>query len=642
MHQAGNRSLTAPGIVRALCLCLAFASTSVLAEIRYEISGVDEELQNNILVHNQIVRLGRNDELSERDLADVLESSEAQTRAAMRPYGYYEPTINGRFEKLDNGDAVIYLVVNAGQPMIIGKLDVSVTGPGADRRALRNWRSGLPIREGDRLNQVLWEDEKKEVLRIAASEGFLAAKFTRHRLELNLETNNATAILQLETGRRYVIGDISFGDHVLRPGIVEYIPRFEPGDPYSASLMEDFRQDLWRTGYFTDVDVIESYDKDSDPPVVNLQVDLETETRNSYQGALGYGTDTGIRLQANWSKHPMSARGDRIDIGAGWQEFNSEFAIRAAYRLPLVHRAREYWTADAKISFENQDLELKRSQDDENFIKIANGNVDERHVRAGWLKVINSRSGEKQMFVTPFAQYLHSERRYDLLDPDDYPSDLTNDPDFGGLLRGTDDAFSIGVDLDIVAVVGKAFDTRGRRDRAWLFVSDNNLGSEVDFVQVYLSTRRSYLRGDRWKFILRAELGYTDADVDEFSVDAQGVPLELSVTQLPNYYRFKAGGSASVRGYAFEQLSNNNIGSNNIVTGSAEVEFRFSQKWSAAVFADVGNAFNDWSTPQLKLGVGVGVRWYSIAGPIRVDVAQARDFTGRPWRLHFTIGTPLL
>ena len=64
--------------------------------------------------------------------------------------------------------------------------------------------------------------------------------------------------------------------------------------------------------------------------------------------------------------------------------------------------------------------------------------------------------------------------------------------------------------------------------------------------------------------------------------------------------------------------------------------------WSAAVFADAGNAFNDWSRPEIKTGVGLGIRWYSIAGPISVDVAQALDFSGRPWRIHFTIGTALL
>lgn len=98
----------------------------------------------------------------------------------------------------------------------------------------------------------------------------------------------------------------------------------------------------------------------------------------------------------------------------------------------------------------------------------------------------------------------------------------------------------------------------------------------------------------------------------------------------------------SVRGYGFEQLSNNDIGSNHIITASAEVEYRFLDSWSASLFADIGNAFNDWSEPDLKRGIGIGLRWYSIAGEIRIDVAQALDFEGRPWRWHFTIGTPLL
>jgi translocation and assembly module TamA len=167
-------------------------------------------------------------------------------------------------------------------------------------------------------------------------------------------------------------------------------------------------------------------------------------------------------------------------------------------------------------------------------------------------------------------------------------------------------------------------------------------GSDVEFTQLYVSSNRSFLLGDRWKFIARAEIGYTDAITDEFKIDLGIGELELSRTRLPNLYRFKAGGSNSVRGYGFEELSNNDIGSNHIITASAEFEFKVLENWSAAAFVDVGNAFNDWSKPELKTGIGVGVRWYSIAGPIRIDIAQAQDFTDKPWRLHFTIGVPFL
>ena len=132
------------------------------------------------------------------------------------------------------------------------------------------------------------------------------------------------------------------------------------------------------------------------------------------------------------------------------------------------------------------------------------------------------------------------------------------------------------------------------------------------------------------------------AEVDTVNYGPVDDSIELSITRLPSFYRFKAGGSLSVRGYGFEELSDNDIGSNNIVTASAEVEFRILERWSAAAFFDIGNAFNDWDQPELRKGVGVGIRWYSIAGPIRVDVAKALDVTGKPWRLHFTIGTPLL
>jgi translocation and assembly module TamA len=142
--------------------------------------------------------------------------------------------------------------------------------------------------------------------------------------------------------------------------------------------------------------------------------------------------------------------------------------------------------------------------------------------------------------------------------------------------------------------------------------------------------------------LLRAEAGYSDANTTSVNVPTEEGDLEISVTDLPNLYRFRAGGSRSVRGYAFELLDSNGLGSNNILTASAEVEFHFHESWSLAAFFDIGNAFNDWSNPDLKRGTGFGVRWYSVIGALRLDVAQGWDLEGDPWRIHLTIGTPLL
>jgi translocation and assembly module TamA len=258
------------------------------------------------------------------------------------------------------------------------------------------------------------------------------------------------------------------------------------------------------------------------------------------------------------------------------------------------------------------------------------------------LKVRNFKSGDQQAFETLFVQALSAsdELVADIPAPDLLR--LLDDPEAGRLLKGSDKTLSIGFDYDRIAIMGKSWETEGHRERAWVFVSDESFGSDKNFLQAYASARRDYLRGDRWKFLLRAEVGYTNAKVSEFEISVDGNPLLLSLTSLPNFYRFNAGGSNSVRGYGFEELSDNRIGSNNIVTASAEVEMKFLDKWSAALFFDIGNAFNDWSNPELKAGIGVGLRWYSIAGPIRLDFAQAQDLIDKPWRVHFTIGTPLL
>lgn len=622
-------------------LLLALCASSNAAEVKYEVSGVAGPLLANVEGHIQAFSIERQSDVSEQDFDSILTDAMQKAKTALRPYGYYHADVSGRVVPAAGGDVVVKLNIIAGPPVVVDKVTIKLAGDGAERSLLKAWRDSWPLSEGLILDQTVWEERKQYALGGAERIGYLSAQYSEHRLELDLEANRASLVLTLDTGKRYLFGDIDYGEHILKPGIVEYIPRFQKGGPYSARLLDKFRVDLWKTGYFTEVVVEEIPRADVDPPVVDLKVQLETSTRNTYQGSIGYGTDTGARLQAQWSRHPMSSNGDRIDIGAGWQEQDDEFSVRGSYRLPRRNRAREYWTSDLILKHESLDLDVRRSPD-EDFIRIANGAVDERHLRVGRLKVRNFKSGEQQAFETMFVQGLSASHEFRPLDTVPELVLLASSPEAQDLLKGTDKTLSLGFDYDLVAVYGKAWETEGHRERAWIFASSKSFGSDRDFLQAYISSRRSYLKGERWKFIIRAEFGYSDAKVANFEIDVGEESLPLSVTRLPNFYRFKAGGSNSVRGYGFEELSNNHIGSNHIASASAEVEMKFLDTWSAALFFDIGNAFNDWSNPELKKGVGIGVRWYSIAGPIRVDVAQALDLTDRPWRVHLTIGTPLL
>jgi translocation and assembly module TamA len=63
-------------------------------------------------------------------------------------------------------------------------------------------------------------------------------------------------------------------------------------------------------------------------------------------------------------------------------------------------------------------------------------------------------------------------------------------------------------------------------------------------------------------------------------------------------------------------------------------------KWSVAAFVDSGNAFERHSF-DAKTGAGLGARWQSPLGPIRIDVAHPFDDPDTNWRLHINLGPDL-
>ena len=140
--------------------------------------------------------------------------------------------------------------------------------------------------------------------------------------------------------------------------------------------------------------------------------------------------------------------------------------------------------------------------------------------------------------------------------------------------------------------------------------------------------------GERSRLIVRGEVGSTFTD---------------ALVEIPPTLRFYAGGDRSVRGYEFREIGPRitidgesfALGAKNVATASIEYEQYFDGPgaWGGAVFVDSGSAFND--TPAWRTGVGVGVRWRSPVGPVRVDIGHGLDDPESSFTLHFNIGADL-
>ena len=219
---------------------------------------------------------------------------------------------------------------------------------------------------------------------------------------------------------------------------------------------------------------------------------------------------------------------------------------------------------------------------------------------------------------------------------------LAANPDLEPFLKTETNTLALGAGWTLPNITGTGFASQGHILEARLLGAHRSLGSDVSFAQGYLRGRWHRIFGDRHKLLLGAEIGYTEANVQTLDVTLDDGMLELSITELPERYRFKTGGDRTVRGYGFETLSTNRNGANHLLTGTVEYEYRVGENWSVGLFYDIGNAFNDWKDRELQRGVGFGFRWYTVIGPVQIDIARPVDDADRSHRLHFTIGTRLL
>jgi translocation and assembly module TamA len=636
-----SRSTT---IQYCLLTALLLLSSFVCADdLVLDIQGLkDERLVTNVEAYFGSKWVSSTSMNSQQRRADYLKAAETKVAKSLRPYGYYFPQIKSSLNKLDETTWELLLQIDPGQAVKVRNLTLEVNGDGREFEGIVEWQKNWPLKSGNQLDQILWTQQKEAVLDLAADQGYLTAVFEQSSIQLDLDNNVADLYLVLETGERAIMGTIEYQqEDIVKDRVLNALTRFDAGDFYRLDLVDRFRSDLWRTGYFEQIDVVEQRHLDQSPPLVDLKVVLKARKKDTHQGSIGFGTDSQFRMQYSWQRHLLSDRGDSLGVGLGWQQNNSELQLAGEYRLPRKTRTNQFWSLSGSLKTETEVLRVDSSNSDRDP-PLLSGRVEDLSLRFGKVALRDIKWGRNPISETIYVEGLRENTNFREVADNPFPRD-------DGEIGVADDRFfessgslTLGLDLDWTEINGKRFNTSGHHERAWLFTSQKFWGSARDFSQAYFSSRQNYLLSDRWKLLVRGEVGYTDAKVFDYQQAIPGDVLSVSITELPSLYRFKTGGSQSVRGYGFDELSNNNIGSNNVLTASAEVEYQFLEDWSLAAFYDVGNAFNDWGNMDLKVGIGVGLRWYTLAGAIRLDLAQAQDLQGKPLQIHLTIGTPLL
>ncbi|PXX40048.1 autotransporter secretion outer membrane protein TamA [Undibacterium pigrum] len=508
--------------------------------------------------------------------------------------GYFSPQI--QFDNPDQALApattnkVVHVTVDAGQRTIIENVSLKVLGPMADaidagdkavtkrRRALQeDWglAVGQPFREAD------WSDSKNQLLESLRSDAYAAASMTASEAKIDADQHSGMLQVEVDSGPVFTLGELRVTGLQRYPSwLIERYQAPQKGEVYSRSRLLDFQRSLQNSAYFATVAV--GIDPDPEKAgAVPVDVTVVERQARDLSFGLGYSTNTGYRSEVAYR--------DRNILDQAWD-------LRSALRL---EQRRQLGYVDIY-------LPPRESKFLDSF-----GVLVERENIAG------VRSSRNALGVKRTSTRGHLEQRLGL-----------------NIVREkiSPDGEAEEVNKALVASIGwtwrdvdQPFDPRkGQILQFDLAASEKALLSDQRFI-------RSYAKYQRWipirktdTIILRAELGAV------FSKDEEGIPED---------YLFRTGGSTTVRGYGYQTLGIQHIGSTRggrvLATASAEYVHWLNSSWGAATFLDVGNAADNWRELNLKQGMGVGARYKTPAGPIALDLAYGRQ--AKKVRLDFSI-----
>lgn len=570
---------TGPALLQALCsiaLCLA----ALCAAAAEALPQLEAPADVTPLLTQYAELLKHPQELGSEDArARLKQQAQREFAGLLATAGYFSPHI----DLAPRGDGWA-LVVSPGPRATIASVELQLRGEITAARwqaRAQSIRDAWSLQKGMPFSQAAWDAAKSGALRALRERDFAAAQLQDSRAEVDPESATVTLQVVLDSGPSFRLGALQVdGLHHYDTALIERYSHIHPGDGYDQEQLFELQRALQSTPYFSSVTV----EVDTDPAhaqaaPVKVQV-REARTRRVGLG-VGYSSNTGARTEITYSDANLF--GTALQFSSGLRLEQKRQLVYGDVLLPPTGNA--YRDAFGAL-YERSDisgLSLSRSVLGAVRSRVK-GRVEVRWSAQYEQEYIHeqdlSRLGHRALALNWSWIYRNI----------DNPLDPRDGYTFNLQLGGGAKALLSTENFSRVIVRGQYYWPVGRRD--------------------VLSTR--------------GEFGYTATP------DLLGIPQS---------WLFRAGGSQSVRGYAYQSLGVDNNGTilGGRLLGVASIEYThwLSEAWGVAAFTDAGNATASWNDFKALYGYGAGVRWRSPAGPLALDLAWSeRD---RKWRPHFSV-----
>lgn len=542
------------------------------AQVKLHLDGLSGELQDNVRIGLQTIT-SEEVTLDGRFQARLTES----IKLSLRALGFYQPTITfiRSPDQVDPSNGTIEVKVEAGAPVKIAGSEITLKGEGSRDPTYLNWIADGRPKIGTVLNHGNYDSFKSGFATIAMQKGYFDSEWLKSHLEVAEGLNQAWWQLDYQTGSRYRFGAVNFTGSQIQSAYLQKLIPFSEGEYYDSRSLAELNRRLSATGWFSTVVAAPNFEKREGRDknkILPISTSVKPATKNSIETGIGYATDVGPHLKANWKRPWVNDRGHSMGVSTYLSQ--PEQQLDFSYKVPLLKSPLEqYYLFQGGI----KRIDLNDTKADATSLGLSRYWDNE----TGWQKAVNLRwslSHYTQGVVTDTTMLL-------------YP----------------------GISLNRTRSRGGLMPDWGDTQRYSIDVSNTGWGSDIDFL--IFQAQNVWIRtlADKHRFIARGNIGWMETN---------------NFNRVPPDLRFFAGGDRSIRGYKYKDISPRDsddklTGASKMATGSLEYQYNISGKWWGAVFVDGGEAVKDFNRKDFKTGAGFGIRWASPVGPIKLDMAKA-------------------
>ena len=475
---------------------------------------------------------------------------------------------------------------------------VTVLGPDGQPLTIPQDATKLPLKPGDPARTAPIVATETALVAAFGDSGHPFAKVDNRKVEIDRGTQTMDVTYTVNPGPVMRFGPVAIaGLERLNPAYVEGRERWQAGEIYDASKVEETRRALIETGLFSTVQITPTADPEH-PGEVRMTIDATERLHRTIGAGLAYNTSQGFGARAFWENRNLFGNAEYLRFSADvGQQLD---AFRANFRRPDFLAIDQDFLATAEIANDVPVAYNSRRA-------LATAGIERRVDR--WLTGGLSLLVEKAN-VTQLANVAgQGTQRYELVGLPAYVK-----------LDQTDNLLN---------------PTNGYRAQLNVTPARTFSGSHLTFVTNLLSGSTYWPLGREQRTILAGKLGLGSLDGAQLS-------------QLPADQRIYAGGGGSIRPYGWQlagPLASNNkpIGGKSSLVLNLEARIRITETIGIVPFVDAGSYYES-PVPQLGrtllYGVGLGVRYYTAFGPLRLDLATPlhKRSADSPIQIYISLG----